>query len=101
MDRYGMSVTDEPGSYRPPVRYVRTLHAAETVTLRYVVRYTVHEQKQQVSLNHDRKLRLSCQGRTSRRELASRGGRRRGTQEADQWVKQPRCRGPGGSAGAR
>ena len=30
MDRYGMSVTDEPGSYRPPVRYVRTLHAAET-----------------------------------------------------------------------
>ncbi len=43
MDRYGMSVTDEPGSYGPPVRYVRTLHAAETVTSRYVVRYTVHE----------------------------------------------------------
>ncbi len=43
MERYGMSVTDEPGSYRPPVRYVRTLHAAETVTSRYIVRYIVHE----------------------------------------------------------
>ncbi len=43
MERYGMSVTDERGSYRPPVRYVRTLHAAETVTSRYIVRYIVHE----------------------------------------------------------
>jgi len=42
-ERYG-----RPGSYRPPVRYVRTLHAAETVTLRYTLRYTVHEGKQQV-----------------------------------------------------
>ncbi len=46
---YGMSVTDETGSYRPPLRYVRTLHATETVTSRYTLRYTVHEGKQQVS----------------------------------------------------